>query len=80
MIPEANELAQRALALPEDDRAELAGLLFDSLEAGRDEGYEAAWSEEIARRVEEMESGRVKGVSWDEVHAAMLRARNEQTS
>lgn len=79
MIPEASELAQRALALPEEDRSELAGLLFDSLEAERDEGYEAAWSEEIARRLEEMETGKVQGVSWDEVHAAMLRIRNEES-
>jgi len=64
---EARELLKQALTLPDEDRAELAASLIDSLDTTVDENVEAAWQEEIARRLDEMESGKVKGIPWEEV-------------
>jgi len=64
---EVSELLKKALALPDHERAELAGNLIDSLDTTVDEDAEAAWQEEIARRLNEVETGKVKTVSWDEV-------------
>lgn len=64
---EAGELLKHALTLPDKERAELASSLIDSLDPTVDADAEMAWQEEIARRLEEVESGRVKTASWDEV-------------
>jgi putative addiction module component (TIGR02574 family) len=64
---EARELLKQALTLPDEERAELAASLIDSLDTTVDENVEAAWQEEIARRLDEMESGKVKGIPWEEV-------------
>lgn len=64
---EASEILKKALALPDHERAELAGDLIDSLDTTVDEDTEAAWQEEIARRLREVESGKVRTVPWDEV-------------
>jgi putative addiction module component (TIGR02574 family) len=67
MMQEARELLKKALALPDKDRADLAGSLIDSLDDTVDENAEAAWQEEIVRRLEEVRSGKVKTTSWEDV-------------
>ena len=69
MTQDASELLKRALALPPEERAELAGSLLESLDAADDDprAVEAAWSEEIARRIEDLDSGKAKTVPWEEV-------------
>ena len=64
---EANELLKKALALPDHERADLAGSLLDCLDTTIEEDADAAWQEEIARRLEEVETGKVKTIPWDEV-------------
>jgi len=64
---EAGELLKHALTLSDKERAELASSLIDSLDPAVDSDAELAWQEEIARRVEEVERGRVKTIPWDEV-------------
>jgi len=66
MTQEATEL-QQALALSEEERAELASTLIESLETILDPNAEAACQEEIARRAEELHSGKMKSVSWQTV-------------
>lgn len=67
MTREANELLQKALTLPDRERAGLAGTLISSLEPAVDPDTDAAWQQEIARRREDVRSGRVKSVPRDEV-------------
>ena len=55
-----------ALRLPEAERAALAGELIESLETEVDADAEAAWSAEIHRRVEDLNSGRARTVPWAE--------------
>ena len=64
---EAGELLKQALTLSDKERAELASSLIDSLDPTVDTDAEEAWQEEIARRLEEVDSGRVKTVPWDDV-------------
>lgn len=61
-------LLREALALPEADRASLAGALLESLEPQQDVEVEAAWREEVAARVAALEAGEVETVPpWEEV-------------
>lgn len=72
-----SDLLKRALALPVDERAALANTLFDSLEGG-DESVQAAWDEEIARRIEDLKAGKAVTVSWEELHRELLAMVNER--
>lgn len=65
------ELMQKALTLSEEERADLACSLIDSLDATVEEGAESAWEREIARRISELDSGRAKTVSWAEVRGGI---------
>ena len=49
-----------AAQLPEHDRATLAGLLIETLDPISEPDVEAAWSEEIKRRVAEIDAGTVE--------------------
>jgi putative addiction module component (TIGR02574 family) len=61
------DLLDAALKLPEDARSELADRLLDSLESFyASPEIEAAWAEEIKRRIDDLKSGREKGIPWDE--------------
>ncbi len=63
----ADEILLEALALPTEARASIAGSLIGSLdEDADDEQAEELWSAEIARRVVEIDKGRVQLVSWAE--------------
>jgi putative addiction module component (TIGR02574 family) len=74
MTQEAPELLKRALALPAEERVDLASTLIDSLDATVDENVEAAWQEEISRRMEDLDSGRVKPVSLEEFRRRLSSA------
>lgn len=67
------ELSARAKTLSVEDRARLAEELLDSLHEGADADAEAAWDREIERRVAEIETGAVKLVSAEDVHAEARR-------
>lgn len=68
----ASQLAQ----LPNNERAELAHLLLQSLDDSQDADAEAAWEQEIARRVAEIESGRATGRPAEEVMAELRRRQS----
>jgi len=69
MTQDATELLKRALTLSAEERAELAGSLLESLDGADDdpEAVEAAWNEEIGRRIKDLDSGKAKTVPWEEV-------------
>jgi putative addiction module component (TIGR02574 family) len=67
MTQQALELLQKALTLPEQERTALVRSLIESLEEVSDQGTELAWDEEIGRRIAELDSGKTKTVSWEEV-------------
>jgi putative addiction module component (TIGR02574 family) len=63
-------LYQEASELSELDRAELAGLLLESLEDPEPD-VETAWAEEIERRIRDVDSGAVKTIPWEQVRAEL---------
>lgn len=68
MTAEVSELLKKALALPPEARAALAGSLLESLEEHpSDEGVDEAWGEEIKRRIEEIDSGKVQMIPYEEL-------------
>jgi putative addiction module component (TIGR02574 family) len=74
MTRAVEELYEQAARLPEADRAELAGLLLESIEVSPDEGVEEAWAAEIERRMAAYRAGAVKTIPWAEVRARLHRA------
>jgi putative addiction module component (TIGR02574 family) len=66
MSEDAVELLKKALSLPVAERADLAGSLIESLDNTKDESVKAAWDEEIARRMDDLDSGKVTPVSLED--------------
>jgi putative addiction module component (TIGR02574 family) len=62
----------QALRLPKTARAALVVRLLETLDTEVDEDAEEAWDEEIAKRLEEIDSGRVKLVPWSEARRQII--------
>jgi putative addiction module component (TIGR02574 family) len=77
MTNEVVELFKRASDLPDSDRATLAGLLIESLESKHEKDVESLWLGEIERRLQELDSGKVKTVPWEQVRAKLRHLLNE---
>jgi len=78
MTEEVSELLKKALSLPAEARAALAGSLLESLEDTVDASSEEAWKHEIAHRIGELDSGKVKPIPWAEARrqiASLLNGR-----
>ena len=71
MTERAQELLEKALALPEDERADLAGTLLESLDPVADADAESTWQNEIARRIAGLDSGKSKTAPWEEVQSQL---------
>ena len=67
------ELSTKALTLTPDERERLAEDLYASLEADVDPDVEAAWDQEIRRRVDEVERGVAKLIPAEVVFAEARR-------
>ena len=82
MATPQSRLFKEALDLTEKDRAELAGLLIDSLDAEEGEGVEAAWISEVEGRLAALDKGHTKTIPWEEAKKQLLNklnARNDHT-
>jgi putative addiction module component (TIGR02574 family) len=66
-------LSQQALVLPPDQRLKLARQLLDSVELEPEPGAEAAWEEEIARRIQRFDAGASEPIPANEVFARLRR-------
>ena len=53
--------------LTSDEKALVAHCLISSLEIKHDDSVDVAWGELVKKRLLELESGAVKGVSWGEI-------------
>ena len=67
MTQQALDLLQKALSLSEEERADLACSLMESLDEKVDQGVESAWNDEIGSRIADLDSGKAKTVQWDEI-------------
>ena len=76
-MADAARILEEALSLAADQRARIAHELIASLDESPPDDPEAvakAWDDEIARRVDDVRSGRVKTVPWSAVKKEMSRA------
>jgi putative addiction module component (TIGR02574 family) len=71
MTTRAQALLREALALPVDERADVAAELLASLDDGSEDPaeVEAAWAAEIERRARRVLAGGAPGASWQDVRA-----------
>ena len=76
MAKDLTALFRDASELPEHDRATLAGLLIESLEADPEPDVDAAWSDEIKRRAADPDAGNVETIPWEEVRRRLLDRLN----
>lgn len=73
MTKAAEKVLAEALTLDTRERADLAAKLLASLDGEPEEDVEAAWAAEVARRIEEIEAGRVELVPWEDVERRIER-------
>lgn len=82
MRTDTKALLEKALRLPEADRAELVGELLHSLQPAADAVSEAevedAWRREVAARVAELDSGEVETVPWEEIRDQLFARLGER--
>jgi hypothetical protein len=68
-----SEIAEEAMALPQRDQLRLARTLLEKAEACGDVGAEAAWEDEIERRISRIDAGLARGRPFEEVLQAVDR-------
>lgn len=76
MSPAAEYLYEQALRLSEVERASLAARLMESLEPSSDDDAAAAWGAELPRRMDELDSGAVQAIPWDEARRIIRETHN----
>jgi putative addiction module component (TIGR02574 family) len=69
-----DEVLRAALELPPQSRATLAAHLLESLDGPEQLEVDAAWSQEVERRIRDIDEGRVELIPGEEV-LAELRSR-----
>jgi putative addiction module component (TIGR02574 family) len=74
MTRDAADLLKQALALPVSDRANLASSLIESLDDTHDPSVEAAWDEEVTRRMADIDCGKVQPISLEEARRRLSAA------
>jgi len=72
MKSDAAKILEEALKLPVEARAALAGSLIESLDEAVDENVEAAWADEIAQRIADLDSGKAKTIPWSKARRLIL--------
>lgn len=70
---ELSRLINEASMLAPDEQELLANTLLAHLSETADEGVQAAWDEEIKRRIDEIKSGKARMIPWEEVRARNLK-------
>lgn len=69
MATNVKQVLENALTLSAEDKAKVVHCLISSLDTQQDKGVDAAWAQLAEERLEEIESGKVKTVSWQQIKA-----------
>ncbi|MGP9764921.1 addiction module protein [Halomonas sp. AOP13-D3-9] len=67
------QVIQETKGFSAHDRALLAHCLISGLETQQDEGGDAVWLSFAEQRLDELETGKVQGVSWEEIKGQLKR-------
>lgn len=79
MAPTTQRLFEEALQMTENERADLALRLIDSLTWDPESDVRAAWDAEIAERIADIDKGRVKPIPWPEARRMIVGPTDEST-
>ncbi len=74
MSTQLQSVLDAALLLPESEREELAACLMDTLDMTPE--FHPDWDAEIQRRIEDMRSGRVPGISLAQLRKELMGLRD----
>jgi putative addiction module component (TIGR02574 family) len=74
MTARAAHLIHEALQLSPEERADMVAELLASLDEPEDADVEAAWAEEIERRVRRVLAGESSGTDWVEARARIVQS------
>lgn len=66
-------LLEQVLSLPEEQRAELAVRILESLDPAPDTSIDDAWAAEIERRCAAVDAGTLVTSDWDDVRRRIER-------
>lgn len=77
MSPNCQELLTDVLELPATERGALAARVIESLDPVVDVDATSAWEAEIGRRLDEIDSGSVRMVSWEDARQIILGTTDE---
>jgi len=72
MTDAARKLLRDVLALPEDERLELASEIIASVDGPHDADWEAVWLAELDRRTAAAKQRGESGADWTDVRARIL--------
>lgn len=78
MLDSFEEILRAALALPPGARAMLADHLLVSLDAPNQKQIDAAWADEIERRIREIDEGKVETIDGELVMQKIRSRRRSQ--
>ena len=78
MTRDGESVLKRAMSLDEDERAEIAGALLESLEPASEQGVEEAWREEVRNRLQSLDAGDVELVPWADLRDQLLSRLNAE--
>ncbi len=70
---DSEELLSKALRLPQQERADLAARLLESLDEQQDADVDGAWIEEIERRCAAVDAGELVTSDWDDFRRRVER-------
>lgn len=65
MLDSYDEILSAALSLPPDERAMLADRVLESLDPPNQKQIDAAWAEEVERRIREIDEGKVETIDGE---------------
>jgi putative addiction module component (TIGR02574 family) len=72
MNQDIDEILKKALGLPPEARAAIAGSLLDSLDQTMDDDAESAWEDEVLLRLKDIDEGKTKLVPWAEARRQIV--------
>jgi putative addiction module component (TIGR02574 family) len=78
MLDSFEEILRAALALPPGARAMLADHLLVSLDGPNQKQIDAAWAEEVERRIREIDEGKVETIDGEVVMQKLRSRRRRQ--
>jgi putative addiction module component (TIGR02574 family) len=72
-------IIDEALKRPEKERTLIAERLISSLLTTTDKDFELAWQDEIEKRLQEIDSGIVRCIPWEDVREQLYKNAHAQS-